>query len=688
MADTRPLNGSNTVAMSPAALEDRIFLFDDIVFEGKNGTYRILASEFIGCGGESVVYKATRLSDGKEFVAKIYDQFQDTKLNRTNRQKAIDFVLSHSNYCETHILPLIDYGRINVESEDGEDYRMPIDILPICSTEELKKVDYKTLKERVIPQVLHAINLMHKANIVHRDIKPGNIYTLNGQIVVADFGTACEINDSTVKFYNTTQKRGTLGYTAPEVWQGYAVTGSDYFSFGCTIATLYHGEHVYQRLVDMNDEGAINKAINSNGLPLGCKETDEDLQTLVDALATVDETKRAKFDDVKLWLEDPKTFERKNKVEYTASSQETFTFHFENIICRSEKELISALTENWEVAKNYLYRGGVKNSTLVNFFSKFNQALAIKIGEIIEAKETATNYDLGLAQVIHIISDGGSLVWRGSKYGKLSDISNAIQQKETSVENISSMLASGYLSWKLERSKDPDKNTIVAVKEIESIARKYPKIAFYFAGFRFAPKPLEQKYHGLKTVDEIFDTITRNSTDFYQKIDATFVDDELFAFIAHLGYKDNVLSFREKITGNGVSNLEFFYRLFETTMTNKTKIREHYIKFGPCSYLYWLQEHLSLYEFKGFQAQRCRDNIKNVSLKSSMTIDDLSRSFAKLREYQKDFESLFQGNIMLTYLGLTDSSKSITSNNSDAYFIEDFLGQHVPAGYARYIKSK
>jgi len=688
MANTRPLNTSGTRAMAQAAMEDRIFLLDDIVFEGKNGSYRIFAAECIGCGGESQVYKAVRESDGKEFVAKIYDQFQDTKLNRTNRQKAIDFVLSHSNYCETHILPLIDYGRINVESEDGEDYRMPIDILPICSTEELKKVDYKTLREKVIPQVLHAVNLMHKSNIVHRDIKPGNIYTLNGQIVVADFGTACEINDSAVKFYNTTQKRGTLGYTAPEVWQGYAVTGSDYFSLGCTIATLYHGEHVYQRLVDMNDEGAINKAINSNGLPLGCNAEDEDLQTLVDALATVDESRRAKYDDVKLWLEDPKAFERKNKIEYSASSQESFTFHFENVVCRSEKELVAALTNNWEVAKNYLYRGGVKNSTIVNFFSKHNQAMAIKIGEIIEAKETATNYDLGLAQVIHHISNGGSLVWRGNKYGKLSDIANEIQQKNVSVDNVSSMLASGYLSWKLERTKDPDLNTIKAVKEIEVIALAYPKIAYHLAGYRLATKPLEQSYHGLKSVDEIFNLITQNNTDFYQKIDATLIDDELLAFIAHLGYKDNVIAFREKVTGNRISNLEFFYRLFEAAMKDKTIIREHYIKHGPYSYLSWLQENLSLYEFKGFQAQKCRDNIKNVSLKSSMTIDDLSRSFAKLREYQKDFESLFQGNIMLTYLGLSDNSKSITSNNSDAYFVEDFLGQNVPAGYTRFINSK
>lgn len=686
MADTRPLTGGKTVPMNGEFDGDRIQMLENIIFTGHNGIYEILTNRFMGMGGESQVYMARRLSDGEMFAAKVYDQFQDNKLNRINRQKAIDFVLRHSNYRDTHILPLVDYGMVDIKSDIGDDYRKPIDILPICETDKLNKVPYEQLRDMVIPGVLKAMQLLHGANIVHRDIKPGNIYMYSGTVVLADFGTACEIMQK-ADYIRTTTKRGTLGYTAPEVWAGYAVTASDFFSLGCTLATLYKGEHVYQRLIDMNDEGAINKAISSNGLPLNCSQNDRPLQVLVNALAAVDESKRAGYDDVALWLEDPETFERKFNFSRKAAEDSSFSFHFEDIICHNEGELIKALSSNWEIAKNYLYRGGVKNSALVNFFSKVNQSLAIKIGEIIEARPTATNYDLGLAQTLHYIGDGGPLYWRGQTYNKLSDISNTIR-KLRATEDISTMFSGKYVSWKLEKNGKAAKSSIEAVKKIENVAAEYPKMAAYMAMYILAGKDADRSFHGIKDADSLFENIMTRPYQMYQKHLTIIGDDEMLAYLAFLGYLDNVLAYRRGLRGSANNDLELFYRLFESVTNNKAIVREHYIRFGPQSYLWWLKGHMDLYQFNSEEAKRMRSNILGVQMSNDMSVDQLSQAFMRLKEYQKDFRRLFQDNILLAYLGIGNGKdkNAVTSNNSDAFFVEEFCGNEVPVGYMRYLQ--
>ena len=691
MAKTKPLAAGITKPMNDdnADISNRLIVSENIIFDGKNGQYEIFADKRIGIGGEAQVFIAQRLSDKKEVVAKIYDEYHDTFRNNMNRQKAIEFVLNHSNYSETYILPILDFGTISINSiVDDRTYIKPIDIIPYCSHGEIKKADYETLRNEIIPQVLHAINLMHKSNIVHRDIKPGNIYKYKDQTVVADFGTASEISSS--KFTGTTQKRGTLGYTAPEVWQGYVVTASDYFSLGCTIASIYKGEHVYQRLFNLEDEGAINNAINTYGLPLNCPEDEEDLQILVDALAEVDESERAGYDDVILWLKDSVAFERKFKLNRKNMEDDSFTFHFESIVCRNMQQLINALASNWEIAKKYLYRGGIKNSAIVNFFSKINQSLAVKLGEIIEEKDTATNYDLGLAKALHYMNNAGPLYWQGKSYKKLSDISEAISSQQAANNEINTMLSSKYISWKLQNSTGSMKDSIDAVKNIEAINEKHPKLAYHLTMYKFAKEPSKQSYNGLKTPDEIFASISKTPNEFYQNCQLILDDNEMFAYLTYIGYTNYIEGFKTNQTDKLTANIELLYRLFEAICLNKTAIREHYYKYGPKSHLHWLQQNLGLYEFNSSQANKIKDNILNIKFTSEAAIDELSRNFMKLEEYQKDFLNLFQGNILLAMWGITCGKEKtgITSSNSDAYYLKSFCDTAVPVGYFKYMHSK
>src|SRR6185369_3821656 len=97
---------------------------------------------------------------------------------------------------------------------------------------------------RIMTQILGALGIAHKSGIVHRDIKPGNIYLLDdGTVKVTDFGIA------RVESSNLTQvgiALGTPPYMSPEQFMGDTLDGrSDLFSAGVILYQFLTGERPF-----------------------------------------------------------------------------------------------------------------------------------------------------------------------------------------------------------------------------------------------------------------------------------------------------------------------------------------------------------------------------------------------------------------------------------------------------------
>ncbi|MBB5857357.1 serine/threonine-protein kinase [Amycolatopsis umgeniensis] len=98
---------------------------------------------------------------------------------------------------------------------------------------------------RLAIQLCSALAAAHRAGIVHRDIKPGNVLLGDDDTVkITDFGISRAMGD--VQLTATGEISGTPAFLAPEVARGEdATSASDVFSLGATLYTALEGGTPY-----------------------------------------------------------------------------------------------------------------------------------------------------------------------------------------------------------------------------------------------------------------------------------------------------------------------------------------------------------------------------------------------------------------------------------------------------------
>lgn len=201
--------------------------------EKLSSRYKIIRP--IGQGGMANVFLADDLILDRQVAVKLlrYD-FQDDKdaIRRFQREAMSASQLLHHNIVEVY----------DVDEEDGQQYI----VMEYVNGTDLKSfIREKSpisleLSVNIMSQILSAIDLAHRSNIIHRDIKPQNILlTKDNKAKMTDFGIAIALTDTSITQTNTLL--GSVHYLSPEQARGNnATTKSDIYALGVVLYELIY----------------------------------------------------------------------------------------------------------------------------------------------------------------------------------------------------------------------------------------------------------------------------------------------------------------------------------------------------------------------------------------------------------------------------------------------------------------
>ena len=212
---------------------------------------RLLAGRYelgplIGRGGMAEVYLATDAKLGRRVAVKLLKSSlaADPVFRTRFRHEA----QAAARMAHPTIVRVFDAGEEIVRDGNGTETVVPFIVMEHVEGRLLKDVIADgplpvAEAARVAEGILTALEYSHRAGVVHRDIKPGNVMvTATGQVKVMDFGIARAVSDSAATMAQTSSILGTAQYFSPEQARGETVDArTDLYACGVVLFEMLTG---------------------------------------------------------------------------------------------------------------------------------------------------------------------------------------------------------------------------------------------------------------------------------------------------------------------------------------------------------------------------------------------------------------------------------------------------------------
>lgn len=192
------------------------------------GPYIII--DWIGQGGMGQVFKAVHEMLGRESAVKVLPLHKTTPeaIENFRREIRAQAKLDHPN-----LVRAFDAGK------DGNVHYLVVEYVPGTDLRRLVRSKGKLSVQQaanIVKQAAEGLEHAHERNLIHRDIKPGNILvTPDGVSKLSDLGLAFYLNDASDP--RAGKIVGTADYLSPEQIRApkHITSASDIYSLGCTL---------------------------------------------------------------------------------------------------------------------------------------------------------------------------------------------------------------------------------------------------------------------------------------------------------------------------------------------------------------------------------------------------------------------------------------------------------------------
>jgi len=374
-----------------------------------NLTYKYL-SVLSKSSGEAEVFLLSR--EGKKCVFKLY--YPNFKPNEEILKNLVQ--LNHED-----IINVLDYGYYRDRFFEIMDYAEGGTLDQYLPIKDIKRI------RQIVSETVNSFLYCHQLGIIHKDIKPQNMYFKNSDgtdLVIGDFGIS-SILDSGVSRHLTSQSL-TVGYAAPEMYgiggKVYVGREVDYYALGISLIHIWEGKSPFEGL----GIHAISNLTTSSAVHIPTDNVPVEVQKLIKGLITLDYTKRWGYDEVLRWLngEDVPIHFHSHQINYPP--YQFGQLDGQNKVANTPEELSTLMKNHPERGKKQLY--GHKISAWINLF---NQGLSSDIDSIVE-DDYPKHQNAGLQKAIYILNpDEGFESINGSSCHTSEELGDALEANST-----------------------------------------------------------------------------------------------------------------------------------------------------------------------------------------------------------------------------------------------------------------